>query len=477
MNKHYGLIKLSIMIGLGLLVGCGRFWFFRMLQEDSLQTSVVSAAYYGVFLAVMVYFLMDLVMARGLIQFKNRALMVLSVLLIVLTVAETIWNDLILSNFNYYFYTKAVISSVLFIYLIGKDLSIKVIRVLNSEGTLPEKYLRKRPLKSFIELIFRLFPHAEPIGLYKIGDPGARSPVYVTGNFELTIRKVVRALRGNDCWLLVCDSRGINIWCATEAMHFGSENVIEAIETTKLAEKIETRKIVLPQLIAANFNLEDLKRKTGFAGIFGPVNINDIEIFKDDPDDSDIRIVRFDTKARAEVAFGSPLILVSILLLVFNFIGLRYLLIIVPSIYLINVILAIFYPKIKIKDMYLKALVQGLFTFVLTYILFALFSWNHIWLYSLTLGLGISYLTMDFEGWSPLVKFDYRYNKVPEIEIDQDLCVACKQCIYVCPKGVFKFEEGIVSVSDPKACVMCKSCFRQCPVAAIIHSLDKTMIK
>ena len=50
--------------------------------------------------------------------------------------------------------------------------------------------------------------------LYAIGNPDDTSPVLVTGNYKLTFDAVREALDGRDAWLLVVDSRGINVWCA-----------------------------------------------------------------------------------------------------------------------------------------------------------------------------------------------------------------------------------------------------------------------
>ncbi|MFW9887970.1 MAG: methyltransferase domain-containing protein, partial [Candidatus Thorarchaeota archaeon] len=53
-------------------------------------------------------------------------------------------------------------------------------------------------------------------GLYKSGNPTKESPVVVTANYELTYYTVMRALAkdGLDAWVLVCDTNGINVWCA-----------------------------------------------------------------------------------------------------------------------------------------------------------------------------------------------------------------------------------------------------------------------
>ena len=45
-------------------------------------------------------------------------------------------------------------------------------------------------------------------GLRAVGNPDPQSPVLVTGNYDLTVRRVLRALRGLDAWLVVAPSGG-----------------------------------------------------------------------------------------------------------------------------------------------------------------------------------------------------------------------------------------------------------------------------
>ena len=51
-------------------------------------------------------------------------------------------------------------------------------------------------------------------GLYAAGSPGPRSPVLVTANYKLSFDALRFCLGGVDAWLLVVDTRGINVWCA-----------------------------------------------------------------------------------------------------------------------------------------------------------------------------------------------------------------------------------------------------------------------
>ncbi|HQL32652.1 MAG TPA: hypothetical protein PK969_05305, partial [Treponemataceae bacterium] len=51
-------------------------------------------------------------------------------------------------------------------------------------------------------------------GLYFIGSPGAASPVLVSANYRLSFDALRKELSGIDAWILVVDTRGVNVWCA-----------------------------------------------------------------------------------------------------------------------------------------------------------------------------------------------------------------------------------------------------------------------
>jgi hypothetical protein len=51
-------------------------------------------------------------------------------------------------------------------------------------------------------------------GLYAVGNPDDSSPVLVTANYKLSFDHVRRELAGLNAFILVLDTRGINVWCA-----------------------------------------------------------------------------------------------------------------------------------------------------------------------------------------------------------------------------------------------------------------------
>ncbi|GAB4524335.1 MAG: hypothetical protein Fur0018_07880 [Anaerolineales bacterium] len=155
-------------------------------------------------------------------------------------------------------------------------------------------------------LFFRILPPYPKFktGLYAIGNPGRKSPVLVTGNFDLTVRRVVKALDGQvDCWLLVADSAGINVWCAAGGGYFSAEKVIAAVKTSGVAQVVDHHALILPQLCANGVDGWRVREETGWGVHWGPVRARDIPAYlaagrkKTDA----MRYVDFPLKARLEM--------------------------------------------------------------------------------------------------------------------------------------------------------------------------------
>lgn len=113
-------------------------------------------------------------------------------------------------------------------------------------------------------------------GLYRVGQPNADSPVLVTANYKLTVDKVRKELAGMNVWLLVLDTKGVNVWCAAGKGTFGTDELVRRIQTVNLKEIVKHRKLVLPQLGATGVAAHEVKRATGFSVHYGPVRARDI---------------------------------------------------------------------------------------------------------------------------------------------------------------------------------------------------------
>ncbi len=116
-------------------------------------------------------------------------------------------------------------------------------------------------------------------GLYRLGEPDSNSPVLVTANYKLTVDKVRRSLNGLSVWLLVLDTKGVNVWCAAGKGTFGTEELVRRIRVTNLAGVVEHRNLVLPQLGAVGVAAHEVKRASGFSVHYGPVRASDIPAY------------------------------------------------------------------------------------------------------------------------------------------------------------------------------------------------------
>ncbi len=130
----------------------------------------------------------------------------------------------------------------------------------------------KTVLDWLVAYFCRWLPRSAPTGLFPIGNPDENSPVIVTANFSLTVKRVRRALRGQNLWLLVGNSDGINVWCAADGGIFTHNRVIDAIKISGLADKVKHREIILPALSASGIDLDTIREETGFRARFGPVH-------------------------------------------------------------------------------------------------------------------------------------------------------------------------------------------------------------
>jgi len=116
-------------------------------------------------------------------------------------------------------------------------------------------------------------------GLYAVGKPDDKSPVLVSANYKLTFDTLRKNLTELDCWLLILDTKSVNVWCAAGKGTFGTEELINRIDQSGLAEIVSHRQLILPQLSASGVNSKEVSRRSDFKVIFGPVRANDIKQF------------------------------------------------------------------------------------------------------------------------------------------------------------------------------------------------------
>jgi hypothetical protein len=141
-------------------------------------------------------------------------------------------------------------------------------------------------------------------GLYAVGAPGPGAPVMVTANYKLSFDALRRELGGIDAWILVLDTRGVNVWCAAGKGTFGTRELIERVGSVRLDEVAFRPRLILPQLGAPGVSAPEVSKATGLRVIWGPVRASDIPAFlaREMKKDEAMRTVEFRVRDRMAVA-------------------------------------------------------------------------------------------------------------------------------------------------------------------------------
>jgi hypothetical protein len=142
--------------------------------------------------------------------------------------------------------------------------------------------------------------HRVEPGLYALGSPTPESPVFVSANYSLSFDALRSALGGIDGYILVLDTRGINVWCAAGKGTFGTDEIVRRVFATQLKEVVTQRKLILPQLGAPGVAAHEVKKRTGFWVEYGPVRAADLtEYLKTHKATPEMRKVNFSLRDRA----------------------------------------------------------------------------------------------------------------------------------------------------------------------------------
>ncbi|HEY5506730.1 MAG TPA: mercury methylation corrinoid protein HgcA [Coriobacteriia bacterium] len=118
-------------------------------------------------------------------------------------------------------------------------------------------------------------------GLYAIGTPDDRSPVLVSANYKLSFDALRREMAGRSAWILVLDTRGINVWCAAGKGTFGTDELVARIQSADLNLVVSHNVLVVPQLGAPGVDAPAVRARARFRVVYGPVRASDLPAFLD----------------------------------------------------------------------------------------------------------------------------------------------------------------------------------------------------
>jgi acetyl-CoA decarbonylase/synthase complex subunit gamma len=166
-------------------------------------------------------------------------------------------------------------------------------------------------------------------GLYALGTPDNNSFVFVSANYKMSFDRLRAALIGRSAWILVLDTKGINVWCAAGKGTFGTDELVRRIESSGLKNIVIHRKLILPQLSAPGVATHKVKQISGFNVQYGPVHAEDLSAYLDAgfKATAQMRIMTFPLKERAVlipielVEAMKPFLIIAVVLFILGGIG------------------------------------------------------------------------------------------------------------------------------------------------------------
>jgi|Deesub1362A_J573_1020465.scaffolds.fasta_scaffold00054_91 ferredoxin len=341
---------------------------------------------------------------------------------------------------------------------------------------------------NIIETLLRMFPLLCKTGLIKIGNPDRTSPVFLTCNYHLTVERVKRALRGMDCYLLVANSRGINVWCASTGGHLTNHDVISVLKTSGIEDLVDHRNVILPQLAATGVESKVIKEKTGWNVIWGPVYSEDIPAFIENKlkKTPEMREVKFPLLQRIEmaIAWAFPISILSALIMIPLWPEMIF-----PTAFTIWSLSFFIFLTFPLYSRWLSSEGRriGFIFFDFGKGGFQLILWGIVMLcliiYSLLAGLTLEFvlrwavlsfiivliLSMDLMGSTPLYKSGLHKDRFLEVFLDVERCRGVALCEQVCPRNCYRVNRELHTTTIVRAekCVRCGACIVQCPFDAL----------
>ncbi len=354
----------------------------------------------------------------------------------------------------------------------------------------------KEGFKTLFGRTFRLLPLKAETGLRIFGNPDENSPVFVTSNYDLTVKRVSKYLKQLDCYLLVAQSGGVNVWCAAAAESFTAHSIISVIETSRIEKRVKHRRLILPALSAPGIDTRIIEKETGWKSQFGPVYARDIpEYVKSGFRKTEaMQRVKYDLADRFDVAIGCTLpfyFLILAFLLIFKRDWLfEFHVVSFPLFFFIHA----FQPYLPSRYGWGKILSVEI-GIAAAFLIYLVTTWGgsaygnglFIWALIVTFLMGI-----DLAGFSPnmkgeadelLIRMGIRklwifalkgtekgefMTGAKKIRLDHSKCIDCGLCFDICPMGLYRRDDDRKSYRvDANRCTACKACVVQCPTGAI----------
>ncbi|MCP4745629.1 MAG: 4Fe-4S dicluster domain-containing protein [Desulfobacteraceae bacterium] len=341
----------------------------------------------------------------------------------------------------------------------------------------------KKILEYCFHLLTRHYDFPTECRMERIGNPEQDSPIFLSGNYVYTVNwlKSVLIKANIDCYLLIADASGSNVWCAAGMNEFTEHDIIDAINVAELSKLVNHKKIIAPPFAAPGVDKKAIKRETGFRIIWGPAHLRDIPKYVKNgyQRNYEMCIVNNDFRDRIEPAMSCA---VAYLLTIF------VLLIFFPDLILgvtiiffgVNFFFHGLFPFLPKEKSYHRTIFgTAILTIILSSIalyrkwsLSEFFIWEGILLSSILLAItdmcgSTNIYKTTIIHWLKNGNYESLFNPI----IDPKACNGCGECLKVCPKGVLAksaLTKKTVAV-NPKDCMECLACVKQCPTKAIYN--------
>jgi len=351
---------------------------------------------------------------------------------------------------------------------------------------------------NILETVLRVLPLSRKTGLITIGNPDRNSPVLLTCNYHLTVERVIRALKEINAYLLVADSRGINVWCAAAGGLLTNHDIISVLKTSGIEELVDHRNVILPQLAATGVEARVVREKTGWKVVWGPVYARDIPLFMECSLTKTIKMreVEFPWIQRVEmaVAWAFPISIISALMmiplwpkalcpLILLIWGLSFFIFMSFPLYRdrlcsqgdrIGFVLFDF-GRGGVQIILWGLLVVGLTAFR---ILLGDFTWAFMVRWGLISLVLVLILSLDLMGSTPMFKSGLHEDRLLRVRLDLNKCKGAGFCEQVCPRNCYEVDTHRHMAKMPRAerCVQCGACIIQCPFDALYFRTPKDEI-
>ena len=318
----------------------------------------------------------------------------------------------------------------------------------------------------------------------------------VTCNFYITVRRLIRWLRGVDAWLIVADSKGVNVWCAAGAEEFNTRSVVSAVKTSGIADLVDHRRLILPPLAAPGIRAKDIKDQTGWSVRWGPVRAREIPLYLESGQhrSEDMKRASYNWLERLDTALGS--------VFPFVFLGAIGFLIFSPHLFLHYLVIAfatfLFFmlacPWLPGK----RGLTKAIFVDVILVIALIIYESLDIQstlsvradliiamvmmlLYGTELGGLASSMPSDLDpflarlgvgaignvAFAGTIRTEL-LNGFRVLTYYRESCIGCCSCTEVCPQGVWDLDDEKKAVfAHREDCTACRACLVQCEGGAI----------